>query len=265
MCCRTCDLCPGGSKATQGRDGPIRPDQSTGSRLCLSLHDPHSPRAQRRSQGLQRDAHERLAERSIEYPPRNNCSKSGHDPCPPRHAGEGRYPRLCRMHQGKSWIPAFAGMTGWRWCAGTRFGYSAADTDIGWRIVSDRLGMAGTGQDVAVSLVNQEPAWVCPTQPKPAALRFGHLHGEAPGPGLARGKREQHNIAALSGQRHHHARRPGFTSVLNTSVVLMRPEKVVENDEAGLRPVNRHDRCLPRSRPPVRAGRRANRPGLYRA
>ena len=28
-----------------------------------------------------------------------------------RHAGEGRYPRLCLAHEGKSWIPACAGMT----------------------------------------------------------------------------------------------------------------------------------------------------------
>ena len=35
------------------------------------------------------------------------------DPSAPRsrHAGEGRYPRLCLLHEGKSWMPAFAGMT----------------------------------------------------------------------------------------------------------------------------------------------------------
>jgi hypothetical protein len=29
-----------------------------------------------------------------------------------RHAGDGRHPRLCRSHEGKSWMPAVAGMTG---------------------------------------------------------------------------------------------------------------------------------------------------------
>jgi hypothetical protein len=34
-------------------------------------------------------------------------------PAPPRHAGECRYRRHRWQNEGKSWIPAFAGMTGW--------------------------------------------------------------------------------------------------------------------------------------------------------
>ena len=30
-----------------------------------------------------------------------------------RHAGDGRYSRLTMVHEGKSWVPAFAGMTWW--------------------------------------------------------------------------------------------------------------------------------------------------------
>ena len=65
-------------------------------------------------------------------PPWNNCSMSGHDRHPPRHADQGRYPRFCREHHKKSRITVFAGETGTR--SGDRrkrFVYSTADTNAG--------------------------------------------------------------------------------------------------------------------------------------
>jgi hypothetical protein len=53
-----------------------------------------------------------LSARWYQATPNNTRIKRGTDHTHPVMAGEGRYPRLCRVHREKSWMPAFAGMTG---------------------------------------------------------------------------------------------------------------------------------------------------------